>query len=341
MNNISPVLTESGKEKINELFGAFSFEDIVSEITEGKFSFEGGGIVNKIISLFLGELRSSFALMGVLISIVIVSALINNLQESFKRESVGKMAHFSIYIYIATIAVTAFEAASGYVYETLRDITILMESIIPIMSVLCATGGGTVMATMTHPVIFFVCSGMNWLIKTVITPLALLRGATALLCGLNQNNAMGEFSQLFAKVHKALLALSMTLFAGFLGISKFAASSFDTLAARGIKFAITATVPVVGGSLAEAMNSVAGSAVLLKNAVGITGIISLFALFVIPMIKLGALSVIYKVTSAVAAPIADKDIIETLKRIGECIDMLFSSVACMGAIMIIALAALM
>ena len=178
-------------------------------------------------------------------------------------------------------------------------------------------------------------------IKKVITPLVFLRASTSFLCGVTGNKGMEEFSALFQKIHRTLLALSMTLFSGMLAISRFAALSFDSLAARGIKFAVSATVPVVGGSIAEAMSSVAGSATLLKNAVGIAGVLMIFAIFAVPLIKLAAISFIYKLTAALSAPVADSGIIDTLKKSGECIDMLFSSIACMGIIMVIAVSSLL
>ena len=142
-------------------------------------------------------------------------------------------------------------------------------------------------------------------------------------------------------MHKTLLALSMSLFAGILGISSFAAASFDSLAARGVKFAIGASVPVIGGSIAEAMSSVAGSALLLKNAIGLGGVILLFALFAMPLLKLWALSLSLRLTAAFTAPVAEKRVGETLRKLGECIDMLFASLAGMGTIMIIAIAAIL
>ena len=152
---------------------------------------------------------------------------------------------------------------------------------------------------------------------------------------------LNEFSELFTKLHKTLLALSMSLFAGILGISSFAAASFDSLAARGVKFAISASVPVVGGSISEAMSSVAGSAMLLKNAVGLGGVVVLFAMFALPLLKMWALSLAFRITAAFTAPVSEKRVSETLRKIGDCIDMLFSSVASMGTIMIIAIASIL
>ena len=196
-------------------------------------------------------------------------------------------------------------------------------------------------ATLSHPVIFFICSGAGSLIKNIITPLVLLRAVCTLLCSVTGNDALEEFAGLFSKVHKTLLSFSMSLFAGILGISSFAAASFDNLAARGVKFAISASVPVVGGSISEAMSSVAGSAMLLKNAVGLGGVILLFGIFALPLLKLWALSLSLRLTAAFTAPISEKRITEVLRKLGECIDMLFSSIACMGTIMIIAIASIL
>ena len=341
MENVTkPQLTQSGAEKISEIYGSFDFEDIVSEITSGSFRIEPSGFLKKIMGIFLGELSSVFSLLGILASLMLVSAILNNLQDSFGKKSVSTATRFACYVYLIAASASIFKAASGYVLTVLDDITILIKSLIPSMAILCISGGSAVLAG-THPIIFFICSTAATAIKNIITPLVFLRAATAFLCGITGNKGMEEFSALFHKIHKTLLALSMTLFSGILAISRFAALSFDSLAARGIKFAVSATVPVVGGSLAEAMNSVAGASSLLKNAVGIAGVMMIFAIFAVPLIKLLALAFIYRITAALAAPVADKGIIDTLKKSGECIDMLFSSIACMGIIMIIAVASML
>ena len=146
---------------------------------------------------------------------------------------------------------------------------------------------------------------------------------------------------LFAKLHKTVLAFAMSIFAGILGISSFAAASFDSLAARGVKFAVSASVPMVGGSIAEAMSSVAGAAMLLKNAVGIAGVIGIFGMFALPLLKIWALGLAFRLVAAFTAPVAEDRTVEVLRNLGDCIDMLFSSLACMGTIMIIALASIL
>lgn len=336
-----PILTESATKNIESIFEKFSFEDIVNDIAEGKFIPNAGNLINKLIGLFFGELKSAFALVGSAFALVLLSAVINNLGESFGKQSISQASRFAVFVYIAAICATAFETAGAYVISTLNDITVFVHSIIPVMATMCASGGEIMKATMSHPVIYFVCSGAGMLIKNVITPLVLLRAVCSMLCAVTQNNGMGEFVKLFSNLHKTLLTFSMSIFAGILGISSFAGASFDSLAARGVKFAVSASVPMVGGSIAEAMSSVAGSAMLLKNAVGLAGVIGLFGMFALPLIKIWTLGLSFRLVAAFTAPVAESRTVEVLRNLGDCIDMLFSSLACMGTIMIIALASIL
>ena len=334
-------LTGSAAENVSKLFGDFSFEEIVEEITQGKFSPDTGNLINRLMGLFFGELKTAFALVGSIAALILLCSFVSNLHKSFGKNGVSEATGFALFVYIATVAAAIFKNAGDYVAQALRDITTLVHSIIPSMSVLCVSSGQPLAASLSHPVIFFICSAAGTLIKNVITPLVLLRAVCTLLCAVTGNESLEDFSGLFAKVHKTLLAFSMSLFAGILGVSSFAATGFDNLAARGVKFAISASVPVVGGSISEAMSSVAGSSMLLKNAVGLGGVIILFAIFAIPLIKLWALSLALRLTAAFTAPVSEKRTTLVLRKLGDCIDMLFSSVACMGTIMIIAIAAIL
>lgn len=337
----APSISDNAAKSIEAVLGDMSFEEIVADIVGGKFSLDSGSFFSRLAGLFFGELKSAFALVGSIAAIILLSAFINNLNDSFGKNSVSRGAGFALFLYISAIAATVFQTASGYVISTLNDITLLVHSIIPTLATLCMGSGETIRATLSHPVIFFICSAAGTLIKNVITPLVLLRAVCILLCAVTKNDSLNEFSELFSKFHKTLLALSMSLFAGLLGICSFAAASFDSLAARGVKFAIGAAVPVVGGSLAEAMSSVAGSAMLLKNAVGLGGVILLFGIFAFPLLKLWALSLSLRLTAAFTAPVSEKRVSEVLRKLGGCIDMLFSSVASMGTIMIIAIASIL
>ncbi len=171
-NNIKDIMIPpSGRENAQLLFGDFDFSKTVSEICEGRFSLGTQRMINKIIQLFFGELKTSLALMGALITLIMICAVVNNLQESFGRKSLAAASRYACFAYLTAIGTTAFSTVCGYVSETLRDLTLLINSIVPSMSVLMVSGGSSVLGAVQHPVIFFVCTAMAALIKNVITPL--------------------------------------------------------------------------------------------------------------------------------------------------------------------------
>ena len=97
----------------------------------------------------------------------------------------------------------------------------------------------------------------------------------------------------------------------------------------------------IKGTAAQREAIVAGSAMLLKNAVGLGGVIVIFATFAVPLLKMWALSLAFRLTAAFTAPVSEKRVSESLRKLGDCVDMLFSSVASMGTIMIIAIASIL
>ena len=178
---VKPDLTDSAAKNIESIFRDFSFEDIVNDIVNGKFSISSGGLVKNLIGLFLGEMKTAFALVSSIAALMLLGAVINNLTQSLGKKGIEEAGGFAIFVYISAISATAFEAAGNYVTQTLEDITVFVHSIVPAMVTLCISSGEAVRATMAHPVIFFVCSGAATVIRKVITPLVLLRVVCTLL----------------------------------------------------------------------------------------------------------------------------------------------------------------
>ena len=55
---------------------------------------------------------------------------------------------------------------------------------------------------------------------------------------------------------------------------------------------------------------------LIKNTVGLIGIIIIISLLVIPIVKMLAIAVVYKITAIISEPITDNKISDSLNEIG-------------------------
>lgn len=80
---------------------------------------------------------------------------------------------------------------------------------------------------------------------------------------------------------------------------------------------VSTAIPVVGKILGDAVDTVLGCGIVLKNAIGFVGIIIILGICVVPIIKLTVLSITYKLLAALASPIADEKISKLLDQIGD------------------------
>lgn len=85
----------------------------------------------------------------------------------------------------------------------------------------------------------------------------------------------------------------------------------------------------------DAVDSVIGCSAILKNAVGIIGVIVITGICIIPIIKLVVLMAIYYIGSALCEPIADKKIIELLEQMGDTFKIMLSVLCCISVMLVI------
>ena len=112
------------------------------------------------------------------------------------------------------------------------------------------------------------------------------------------------------------------------------ASSVDGITAKTAKTVVSSAIPVVGKILGDAVDTVLGCGIVLKNAVGIVGVIIVIGICIMPIIKLSILFLSYKLLAIVSEPIADKNIVGLLEQIGD-IFKIFLGIICALSFMLI------
>ena len=101
------------------------------------------------------------------------------------------------------------------------------------------------------------------------------------------------------------------------------------------KAIVSSAVPVVGKILGDIVDTVLGCSVVLKNAIGIVGVIIILGICIMPILKLSVLTISYKLVSAVIQPVADKDIVSLLEQIGDIFKIFLGILSAMSFMLII------
>jgi anti-anti-sigma factor len=149
-----------------------------------------------------------------------------------------------------------------------------------------------------------------------------------------------RLGKLLYTLAEIIMGLMLTFFIGILTLRSIYGSVMDALTLRTGKFVTDTFFPVIGGYLSDALETAAGYVVLLKQAVGILGLLTIFGIFVFPILKIGVIALIYKVSAALVEPLGDKRISQVLEIMGNHLFLALASVAAVGLMFFILVAIL-
>ena len=113
------------------------------------------------------------------------------------------------------------------------------------------------------------------------------------------------------------LGLLMTIFLGVISIQGLGAAVSDGASLRTAKFLTGSFLPVVGGALADSMELAAGCSLVIKNALGTFGALVVLFVCLLPMVKIYAIAIIYRLASALVQPLGQERLSQALQEIAN------------------------
>ena len=210
------------------------------------------------------------------------------------------------------------------VRESIQNLVSFMYMLTPILITLMITTGSIVSANVLQPVLLFAISFIGNIIANFILPIILISAVLSIVSQISSKFQIDKLSNFFNSGIVWILGIVLTIFVGMLSLEGTLSSSVDGLTAKATKAAVSNFIPVVGKVLGDSIDTVLGCASILKNAVGIVGVIVLIGICVVPIIKLSMLTITYYLASAICQPIADSKIIKLLDQMGGTFKMLLA-----------------
>ncbi|NLZ92595.1 MAG: stage III sporulation protein AE [Firmicutes bacterium] len=283
------------------------------------------------------ELFVNLNLLGKLLFLAVIAALLKNLEKAFASDSIAALSQAVVYLALVTIAMQSFAVAVGLGRETVSKMVELILALIPLLLALLASLGSFASSVLFRPLIIFAVNFFATLTKDVVFPLIFLTTILSIVNYFSPRVTVSKLADLLKNCAVWVMGLSMTIFIGMLSINGLASTVGDAVTLRTAKYVSSAFLPVVGGMISDAMETVAGATLILKNTVHIAGILVLFYLVAFPLIKILALVFIYKLASALIQPLGDTNLCDSLNMLGNCLALVFAAVAVLGIIFYVAI----
>ena len=255
-----------------------------------------------------GAVASAARNAALLLAVVFLSALCASLSASGACVKVTQMAGTVAVAALSVTHVTSCITAGSAALATLRDFS---KILLPSMCAAAAASGAATSAAAKYAATSLFLDVLLSAETAMLLPLLYLYAGTV-ICGTTlENDVLASLSGLLRKAFRLIgFASVFTLYLSLTGILT---GSADVAAAKAVKTAVSAALPVVGSIVADAASTVTSSAAILRSGIGIVGVVSVAAVCVTPYLQLAVHYVLYKLAAGIAESFADK-------RVGRLID---------------------
>ena len=315
---------------------SFHFGDYVSNLISNKDAFSirnfFGGIKNGIIS----EIKGNFNILGKLIAIAIIAAIFTNFAAVFMDNQVAETGFYITYILLFTIIITSFHTASSLAKMTVSNILEFVKALIPtyFMSVTVATGATT--SLMFYEFTLVAISLVNTVLIRFILPAVNVYLIILLADNLVKEDRLSKLAQTLGTVIKWVLRSLIVIVIGFNAIQSLVAPVADGLK-RSIFVKMGGAIPGVGNLLSGVTETVLGASILLKNAIGVAGLVAIILICAMPVVKLVIYYFIYRICEAIVQPISDKRILNCISACSDAVSMVLQVVIVAAILFIISI----
>ncbi|MCO7176590.1 stage III sporulation protein AE [Sporolactobacillus kofuensis] len=300
-----------------------NFKSFVQSDKQGFFK----ELMQGLVRYFLNELVVSSKLLGTLILLTVFATLLQTIQSAFEHKAVSKVAYFVVTLVLVILLMNSFRLAINYTNDTVGAMSQFLVALIPLILALTAATGGIASVAFFHPLVIFLVNTAGWLISTVVIPLLLMSALLAIVSTFSDHYKLTKLSELMKNVALFTLAGFFSIFLGVISVQGAATSISDGLVVKSAKFFTGNFIPVVGRMFTEAADTVMGASVLLKNTIGIAGLLILLCITLFPLLKILSLAFIYNLAAAVLQPLGSGPVIDCLVIMAKSIFYLFASLA--------------
>lgn len=329
--NISSFIEETKKYTQNT-FEDLDMGEIFSSAITGDIDNET--LLKTFFNMAGEEVLDCISILGSIVVIIVIHSILKSISEGLENKSISQITYYVQYILIVTLIMTNFADILSMVTTSINNLVGFMNSLIPILITLMLTTGNIASAGIIEPIILFIITFIGNFITSVLIPFVLIANVLGIVSKVSDRVQVDKLSKFFNSSVVWVLGIVLTIFVGVLSVEGSLSSTVDGITAKTAKAAVTNFIPVVGKILGDAVDTVIGCSNVLKNAVGIIGVIVILCICVGPIIKLAVLMALYYLAGAVCQPIADDRIVKLLDQMGDTFKMLLA-IMCSVSVMLI------
>lgn len=308
---------EISEEYVSKKFKNVDIEKFFDNTLNGNFDFNLLNI--NLFDSFKSEILEVLKILVIVLIVIIIHSIFKIIVQNLNNTSNVKIISFIQYLIIVSITLELFGVIIVELKNVLDDLLIFMNMFVPFLSILIVSTGNIVTSSVIEGTLFFSIIFISNFIKRFLIPLYLIVVTISVVSNFTDKFKLDKLSKFFRSSIIWLLGIILTIFISILTMETEITSSVDSFTSKTTKAAISNFIPVVGKIMGDSVDAVLGSFNVLKNSVGIIGIIVVLSLTLFPIIKVFIMYVLFNLTSAFAEIVAEEKIVLLISGLSDCL----------------------
>jgi len=293
-----------------------NFREVLGGLITGDLELSFELIKQVIMDQFTYELRNSRSGMIHILLLVIVAAIFTNFSSVFKSTQVAEISFSMLYMFLITICLSNFRILVDAASMNLERLLEFMKLLGPVYFFAVALASGSSTSVMFYQLTLLLIFFVEMLILNFLIPVTQIYLMMRILSELSPQIHLTKFAELIETVVSWTLK---TLLAGVVGlnvIQGLLAPAIDTVK-RSVITKGTGAIPIIGDAIGGTAEVVFGMAVLIRNGIGVVGMIVCLVICVAPLIQMAVTALLYQVIAALIQPISDKRMVDCVSSIAD------------------------
>lgn len=253
------------------------------------------------------------------------------------RETLSRCGGAVGALWITSLAAGDLNALIGLGRETIAEIGLLSKTLLPALAAAEAASGGVTVAAVRQVAAVFFANLLLAVIERLLLPMVYLYIGTAAAGAVLEGDAMERIGGLLKKAVIWILSGLLILYTSYLTVSGAIAGAADAQTVKMAKSAVSAAVPVVGGILAEAADSVIAGAGLLRGMVGTAGTLALLGACTVPFLRLGGQYLLYQGASLVSSAAGPGKLTKLIAMLGDAFGLVLAMTGAAAMLLLVSL----
>ena len=237
-----------------------------------------------------------------------------------KKTYVSNIGFLLIYTTLMVLLMQSFFLVRDIAMEGMNGILTFLHALIPTYTMTMVFTGNAVTGAFTYELAFFLVYVIEFLMKNLLSPMIHVFILVLFLNHLFEEDKLSKLAELLESLISLILKFAFGAVVG-LGVVQSLLTPMKDRLANNVMLSGMSSIPGIGGALGSAGEIVFSCGLLIKNSLGIIGLIFLCVITVVPVLKMGCFWVMYHVLSVVLQPVSDKRLVECVSGVARGCDL--------------------